>query len=290
MRNRTERWRPLLAASALVLAGPSAAWGWGSNGHRVVGAIAERHLTGPTLREIAAILDGESLAEASTWPDDIKSDPAWDDARIWHYISIDDGETLANTGRDPDGDVLEAMQRFEAVLRDPQAPKQAKAEALRFYVHFVGDVHQPLHVGRRDDAGGNTIKVLWFGDERRLHSVWDEGLIESENLSFTEFARFIADPTPAEVAALQAAPYEEWIRESFCIRPEVYDFGAPTPTAPAGLPSLGYAYAYRHKSLVERRLLAAGVRLAGRLEAIFAGTASPPAAQIPATAAEWCGE
>lgn len=281
--------RSRILMAALMLLAPAAAWGWGQNGHRVVGEVAERHLSEQARRQIAVLLDGDSLAEAATWPDDIRSDPGWDRAKPWHYISIDDHETLATTARDPQGDVLEALHRFESVLRDPQAGKQQKVEALRFYVHFVGDVHQPLHVGRRADRGGNGIRVRWFGDHRNLHSVWDEGLIESQELSFTELTRFIDDPSPAEVAAWQAAPYEEWVRESFCVRSQVYDFGDAPTTGVENLPDLGYVYTYHRMDLVKQRLLQAGVRLAGRLDSIFAGAPAPaPPNPAPATPAEWC--
>jgi hypothetical protein len=279
--------RAALPALALV-ALPAAAWGWGHNAHRVVGEIAERHLSDRARREIAVILDGDGLAEVATWPDEVRSDPAWVHAVPWHFLSIDDGETLATTARSADGDVLEAMQRLEAVLRDPQAARERKAEALRFYVHFVGDVHQPLHVGRRDDRGGNTIRVQWFGEGRNLHSVWDEGLIESRRLSFTELTRFIDQAAPQDVARWQAAPYEEWVRESYCLRPAVYDFGPDAPADPGDEPQLGYRYAYRKMPLVEDRLLKAGVRLAGRLDAIFAGLPPPAPEAIPADPGAWC--
>ncbi|MGH9361752.1 MAG: S1/P1 nuclease, partial [Thermoanaerobaculia bacterium] len=260
-----------LAVVAALLASPGCAWGWGPNGHRIVGEIAERHLSEQARREIAVILDGDGLSEVSTWPDEIRSEPAWKHADVWHYLSIDDGETLATTARDPKGDVLEALQRFEAVLRDRQAPREKKAEALRFYVHFAGDVHQPLHVGRRADRGGNEIRVKWFRQPSNLHSVWDHGLIESQSLSFTEFVRFIDDRTPRQVAAWRAAPYAEWVRESFCLRGAVYDFGRETPADPALEPELGYGYAFAKMGIVEERLVKAGVRLAARLDAIFAG-------------------
>jgi nuclease S1 len=282
-------WRIWLALAAAVA--PAPAWGWGANGHRVVGEVAERHLSSQARRQIAVLLDGESLAEAATWPDEIRSDPAWARATPWHYLSIDDPETLATTARAPEGDVLEALERFEAVLRDPAASNEEKADALRFYVHFTGDVHQPLHVGRRADRGGNSIRVKWFGEETNLHSVWDVGLIESEKLSFTELTRFIDDPTPAQVARWQAAPYETWVRESFCLRSRVYDFGSEAAPNPAEPPNLGWAYAFHNLPLVKERLLAAGVRLAGRLDAIFADAPPPPPpAPIPPDPAAWCAE
>ena len=274
-------------AVVVLLCAPGAAWGWGQNGHRVVGEVADRHLSEQARREIAVILNGDGLAEISTWPDDIRSDPSWDRVKPWHFISIDDNETIANTARDPNGDLLDAMQRMEAVLRDPQATREAKAEALRFYVHFVGDAHQPLHVGRRGDLGGNRVQVLWFREDRNLHSVWDEGLVGSENLSFTELARFIDDTTPPQVDAWQAAPYEEWLREVVCIRPKVY--AGTDPPAPNQKPNLGYAYAYAQLPTVRAQLLKGGVRLAGRLNAVFAGQpAPPPPGSIPTDPHQWC--
>jgi hypothetical protein len=283
-------------AAALVattaLAAPGALRGWGQNGHRIVGEIAERHLSEAARQGVSTILGEDGgLAEAATWPDDIRSDPAWSHAAPWHFMSIDGHETLATTARSEDGDVLEAMKRFEAVLRDPEAPKEKKVEALRFYVHFVGDVHQPLHVGRRDDLGGNSVRVRWFREGRNLHSVWDSGLIDSEELSFTEYVHFIDDATPEEIAAWQAAPYEEWVRESFCLRDGVYDFGSEAADEPGEEPRLSYGYAFHQGPTIDKRLLQAGIRLAGHLNAILAGAATPAAPEeIPADPAVWCGE
>jgi hypothetical protein len=251
----------------VLLVCPGAARAWGPNGHRVVGWIAESHLSEGALAAVRELMGPESLARAATWPDEIRSDPSWRRADPWHYISIDDAETLETTARAEGGDVLEAMARFEAVLRDPQAAREDRVEALRFLVHFVGDVHQPLHVGRRADRGGNEILVLWFGEPTNLHSVWDGRMIESEELSFTELARFIDHPTPEEVAAWRAGGYREWIAESFALRSEVYDLGDRR---------LGYGYAYEKLPIVRRRLVQAGVRLAGLLEAIFTPVDSPP--------------
>jgi len=259
--------------AVLAVLAPLQAFGWGANGHRVVGEIAARHLSPWAAREIAVLLDGQSLAEVANWPDDIKSDPRWGHAETWHYISIDDDRTIETAPRDPQGDVLEALHRFEAVLRSPAATRQQRAEALKFLVHFAGDVHQPLHVGRVADRGGNQILVTWMGQQRNLHQVWDEGLIESLHLSFSELADFLDDPTPAQVADWQAAPYEEWVRESKAVRPLVYEIGDGR---------LSWGYRFRALPVVERRLLQAGVRLAGRLDSLFAPAAPPDAWPPPA--------
>ncbi|HEX9941367.1 MAG TPA: S1/P1 nuclease [Thermoanaerobaculia bacterium] len=250
----------------LLLAVSSPVCAWGPNGHRIVGRIAANHLTDEAAHAVECLIGPEGLDQASTWADEIRSDPNWQpplkNPSPWHFISIDDQETLETTARDPKGDVLEAIERFSAVLRDPQADRQAKQEALRFLVHFVGDVHQPLHVGRRADRGGNTIEVTLFNEKTNLHAVWDSGLIDSEKLSFSEFAAFIDHPTLKELQDWQAAPPAEWVRESKAVRDRVYKLPADH--------KLSFQYVFDNIPLVKKRLLQAGVRLAGLLNSIFA--------------------
>jgi hypothetical protein len=246
----------------LSLAAPSAVLAWGPNGHRVVGRIAMHHLTDEAARAVDCLIGPEGLDQASTWPDEIRSDPAWKKADPWHFISIDDNETLETTARDPNGDVVEAIERFSNVLKDPQATREAKQEALKFLVHFVGDVHQPLHVGRRADRGGNSIQVTLFRDSTNLHSVWDAGLIESEKLSFSELAAFIDHPTLREIQAWQSSTVADWAGESKDLRTKVYTFPADG--------KLSFDYAFVNVPTIKRRLLQAGVRLAGVLNSIFA--------------------
>ena len=253
--------RAQLVLVALLLATPSTVFAWGPTGHRVVGRIAMHHLTDEAARAVECILGPEGLDQVATWPDEIRSDPTWSKSTPWHFISIDDNETLETTQRDPAGDVLEAIQRFTAVLRDPQATQASKQEALKFLVHFVGDLHQPLHVGRRADRGGNSIKVTLFGQETNLHSVWDAGLIDSEKLSFSELAAFIDHPTWQELQTWQGSSPAEWANESKAVRDRVYQIGDG---------KLSYEYAYQQIPLIKRRLLQAGVRLAGLLNSIFA--------------------
>ncbi len=249
-------------ALALLAAAPALAWG--PVGHRVVGLVAEHHLSEAAVRGVAAILGSESLARAATWPDEIRSDPAWDRAKPWHFVDLNPGESYATAPRNPGGDVVEAIRRFSKVLQDPQVEAARKVEALRFLVHFVGDVHQPLHVGRRDDEGGNSVQVTWFGESTNRHAVWDEKIIESEKLSFTELADFIDHPTETEVRTWQGSGVLDWVEESMAAWPRVYDLGDK---------KLGYLYAYQNEPLVERRLLQAGVRLAGVLNALFDSSA-----------------
>jgi hypothetical protein len=256
-----------LLVLVLLLAISSPVYAWGPNGHRIVGRIAMNHLSEEAGRAIECLLGPVGLDQASTWPDEIRSDPNWKHADPWHFISIEDDQTLETVVRSPNGDLLEALQRFEAVLRDPGAGKQAKQEALKFLIHFAGDIHQPLHVGRAADEGGNKVEVTWFDAKTNLHTVWDSHLVENEKLSFSDFAAFIDHPTQEEIRTWQSSTYVDWLRESKAEREKVYSIGEG---------KLGYKYAFDNMPLIKRRLVQAGVRLAGLLNSIFAEPAITP--------------
>jgi hypothetical protein len=250
--------------AALCCALPAApAFAWGQTGHRVTGAIAERYLSGVARAKVQLLLGTESLAQAATWPDDMRSDPAefWQKtASPFHYVTVPAGSTHAATGAPPEGDAVTALERFAAVLRDPNASAADKRTALRFTIHIVGDVHQPLHAGRPGDRGGNNVRVTWFGDQTNLHSVWDSGMIDSRQLSHSELADWLAGSiTPEQVVAWSNPDPEAWIAESVTLRETLY---------PAD-PKLSYAYAYRHGSALDGRLARGGVRIAAWLNRIL---------------------
>ncbi len=244
--------------SSLVLAPPTEAWG--PTGHRAVGRIAERHLTPEARRAVADLLAPEQLAYVTTWADEIRSEPAWSRAEAWHWVTVPDGQTYETSLKNPEGDVLEAISRFETVLADRSRPKIERNHALKWLSHLIGDVHQPLHVGRGDDHGGNDVLVLWFNEPRNLHAVWDSGFIEFAGLSFTELADLLDHPTPSEVAEWQAAHPATWAAESQQLRGACYELGDH---------KLSFRYVHDHWPTVQRRLLQAGVRLAGELNRLL---------------------
>jgi len=243
---------------------------WGPNGHRVIGQIAENHLTEKARNEIASLVGRKSLAQISTWADEIKSDLSWRHASPWHYINVLPNKNLRSAPRNHRGDVIEAIQRFERVLINRKAMKRERLDALRFLVHLIGDIHQPLHVGYAADRGGNDIKVQWFGESTNLHAVWDEHLVEHQQLSFTEFVQFIGDPTPNEIDSWRSSTVWDWAQESRSLLPSVYNYGSSSSTSK--IPSLGFAYVSKHNDVVKLRLLQAGIRLSGLLNNIFSSS------------------
>lgn len=256
------RFLPLLAAGIAILA-PAPALAWGKTGHRIVATIADGYLSGRAHAGIRLILGEESLAEASTWPDEMRSDPDpwWQKAAgPFHYVTLPDGGAYADAHAPREGDAVTALKEFAAVVRDPSVSLERRRLALRFIVHIVADLHQPLHAGNGRDKGGNAVKVRFMGEETNLHAVWDSGLIDQEQLSFTEYSRWLERRIASDelIGWWQAAP-AMWIAESIALHPQVYPVGS----------ELSYRYVFDSKPIVERRLQQGGVRLAAYLESLF---------------------
>lgn len=279
----------LVFGSAMALL-PAPAQAWGKTGHRVVAAIADTQLSGLARAHIRELVGpAESLDEAAIWPDEMRSAPGtfWQKtATPWHYVTLD-GITYDQAP--PEGDALEALARFRATLLEPSASLADKQLALRFIVHLVGDLHQPMHVGKCCDRGGNDVRVAWFGKPTNLHAVWDSAMVDDEQLSFTELAAKLQRHTSAaDVVRWWDINPRDWISESAQYREQIYA-DMPAPRKPDGklkkgekpLPDLSYGYVYRFNPVMELRLQQAGVRLAAYLNDIYAKP-RPLAAERPA--------
>ena len=253
---------------------------WGLIGHRVVAEIAERHLSSRAKAQVKILLGAQSLADISSWADDLRSDPAKDFLKPMHYVSVPDGSTYEESPKDPQGDVIVAIKKYTAQLKDKKASRETRAEALKLLVHFVGDIHQPLHVGRAEDRGGNSVQVFFFGQPSNLHSVWDDGVIDSMKLGYTEWVTSLDRAIAKDIKAWQSHSVEDWARESAGLRPLVYNFSPlypaklneSTPSFAAEekdekskLPKLSYDYRLRALPIIQVRLMQAGIRLAGVL-------------------------
>ena len=252
----------IIVSLALISLTSAPAFAWGQTGHRVTGAIAEAHLGEAARAGVAGLIGPETLAEASTWADFMRAsdEPFWRAAGPFHYVTVPHGHAYHEVGAPEEGDAVSALALFADVVRDENAPLEERRRALRFIVHIIGDLHQPLHAGNGTDRGGNDVAVTWFGQETNLHSVWDSKMIEGWQLSFTEISAWLG----AKITSEQAAAWMEtdpavWIAESTAIRDTIY----PQETR------LGYDYAFAHKQTVDTRLSMAGVRIAAYLNALF---------------------
>ena len=275
--------RLLVAASSAAIAlTPTPALAWGKTGHRVVAALADAQLSGLARAHVKELLGVESLDEAATWPDEMRSDPSpfWQKASgPLHYVTLNG---VVYDHAPSESDALEALAKYSATLRDPNASLADKQLALRFVVHLVGDLHQPLHAGKCCDKGGNEVKVKWFGRDQNLHSVWDSALVDDEQLSFTELtAKLQRHTSNDDVIAWWDINPRDWVSESAQIRETIYPAmppkGAKDKKGQPTVPELSYSYVYKFTPVMEQRLKQAGVRLAAYLNAIYAAPQPLPA-------------
>ena len=156
--------------------------GWGKTGHRITGKIAETYLTKNAKTQIKKIMGHHDLSRMSNWADEIKSDPDWKIANDWHWCTIPDGESYKKDKHS--GQAVEKINEFINVLKNKKSKKEDKQIALKFLVHLIGDLHQPMHVGNGKDRGGNDIKLKWFNESTNLHSIWDSDLIDFKTKLF----------------------------------------------------------------------------------------------------------
>lgn len=252
------------------------AFAWGPTGHRVVGEIAESKLNIIAKAKIKKILDGHSLARVSNWPDKIKSDPDnYGHTYRWHFTDWPDGQRNYDPVNN-NGSLVKSIEDQIKVISNRKAKKADKAFALKFLVHLVGDLHQPLHVGNGKDRGGNRCRVVFHKEEVNLHHLWDERMIQFSKLSFTELSKFVSvDKTKDK--SLKNGKAVDWAKESKDLRAAVYPEDPNPAQAQDGVPSycredivltkeelpqLSYKYSYVHMPTLEKRLYQAGVRLA----------------------------
>lgn len=234
---------------------------WGKTGHRVVGLIAERHLTKKARKNIERVLATETLAEVSNFMDFIRSDNQYKALDPLHYATIPDGMTYEQAGTPAEGDAIVAIQRMIEELKARTFSMEDEAFTLKCLVHLIGDIHQPLHVGNGNDKGGNDVKLEYFWQESNLHRVWDSGIIDGQDMSYTEYVDWIDHATDEQIAEWQNSSVLDWAYESQNYRDQAYELPANK--------KLSYRYDYDNLELVNQRLLQAGIRLAAVLNEIY---------------------
>lgn len=255
-----------LLACLLLFACVPAASAWGELGHRLVGALATAELTPQARREVERLLAAEAeptLAGVSIWPDRLRDNdpPRYKATARWHYVNLAEHACDYQPPRDcPDGNcVVEAIRAQVRILADRTRPDAERTDALKFVVHFVGDIHQPLHGGYAGDRGGNRYQIQYKGRGDNLHWLWDSLMLD--DLDAAAYQRKLAAlplviPQPATALPPDAAA---WARESCAIvlrngfYPDSHKIDA--------------TYVDHWRPLAEERLREAGARLALLLNA-----------------------
>lgn len=234
---------------------------WGVEGHRVVAGIAADRLTPRAASEAARLLHGASLPTISTWADEVRSQRP--ETGPWHYVNIPVIDSAYDAAKECPGGacILGALDRQLALLADRKQSDSVRSEALKWVVHLIGDLHQPLHVGDRGDRGGNDVKLTWFGRSSNLHSVWDSGILSAMGMDDVALRRELEGRLAQrnDLATIERGTPLSWAMESHdAARDVAYRFLPPSL-------DLGQDYLDAARPTVEERLLRAGVRLAAVL-------------------------
>lgn len=237
---------------------------WWDLGHRIVVLLAEPRLTPHTREAVRDILGGQSLADASVWADNIRN--YRHDADPLHYVNIPLPDTVYAPERHCRGGrcIIAAIEHDRRVLADPAAPLD-RAEALRFLIHFMGDLHQPLHVADNSDRGGNGRTVYLFGDSTNLHKAWDGALIERYGMSDSAYLGELRRQMESlDLPALERGTVVDWAMEGHRIAVE-HAYRLPRGGR------IGQAYVQASRPIIDHALIAAGVRLAKVLNDALVG-------------------
>ncbi|WP_419212241.1 S1/P1 nuclease [Maribacter sp. X9] len=235
---------------------------WSKTGHRVVGEVAEQYLSRKAKRAIENLLDGKSLAAVANFGDEIKADRAYSKFSAWHYVNIPFGKTYAEIEPNASGDLIQGVNKCLSIIKDEHSSRSDKVFYLKLLIHLIGDLHQPMHVGRLEDKGGNDIQLQWFGEGTNLHRLWDSNMINDNGMSFTELASEVPDLSKQQVNYLQSGTLLDWVEESHLLANKIYD------SVEVG-EKLGYRYSYDWWDTVDSQLQKGGIRLAKVLNEVF---------------------
>jgi hypothetical protein len=248
-------------AVALVTLPSEAVHAWGEAGHRAVAMVAAIRLTPVSAKAVATLLRGQSMADAANWADDVRN-TTHPHTTSWHFTNIPITSSGYRRSRDcaRGNCVIAAIERQAATLSDRTKPRAERAEALKFLIHFIGDIHQPLHTGDNGDRGGNEVAIAMVGDARNLHAAWDFGVMQAQGVGTKALVAaaeaWLDTQTEATVAGGSVV---SWAEESQRIARDIVYRQVRGDKAIVG------AEQVEALRIIEQRIAQAGVRLAAVL-------------------------
>ena len=237
---------------------------WGQKGHRVIAKIAYDNLNRKAKKAVDKTLGKGGIVYWANWPDEIKSDTIYPTSYDWHFQDFDGGlsdsivaDALIHYPAEG-GNMFRALDSLVAVLK----AGKGDAHTLRFVVHLSGDRYCPMHMAHMDDKGGNTVKMKWFGENTRLHTVWDTKLIESQGYSYTEYAEKLELEYGWAKKYINAQTDATLMLDTYHLTSDIYEYQTTWD-------GNTYHYIYRWHTEMEQQLLIAGIRLAQLLNEIY---------------------
>ena len=234
---------------------------YGTLGHYIIGEIAQQSIAPATQERLKPLLNNATLPMVSNWADWQKSNPDYANRSNWHYLNLDSGLTRQQfqqvAYRTDAGQNLYQVDRLIKVLQ--QNPNDTVA--LLYLIHLVEDLHNPMHYGRSSDRGGNDVPVQWFGRTVNLHALWDDMLLETRKMSYTEYANHLLTQSEYQPIPFQPDMLADWAWENYCNTGIIYDTRELTAKP--------YQYIYQFAPMWESALTNGGYRLAMILDAIY---------------------
>lgn len=254
--------------AVLLVGGLLPLYGWGPEGHSLVARIADAELTAAAHAQVAQILGpGVTMSQIASWPDQIRRERS--DTAPWHYVDIPIDKPHLDMARDcaKDACVVAQIMAEQAVLRDPAAMPVQRKEALMFMIHFVGDMHQPLHSSDNKDKGGNDVRVILFDRPGNLHGAWDSGLLGRMGKEDDLFPVLLKDARKHQKKWSKGS-VQDWAEEAHrAAQKNVY--GKLPPVAKGTPVPLGAAYEKTADPVIRTQIEKAGDRLARILNETF---------------------
>jgi hypothetical protein len=243
----------------------SGAAAWGPQAHRVAGAVAWDYLSPGARTEIRRLIGDEPLGEASNWADRMRDDPRnfWQkQAGPFHYVTVPPGNAYADIQPPAKGDAVTALAEFSRILRDPGASRSSQQLALRFSLHIIQDLHQPMHVGNGRDRGGNDISLVLYEKRTNLHRVWDSAVIGYGRPGDQRLVSELQQLLRQNADQWQQPDPDVWIQESAMLRDRVYP----------ETEKIDASYLARHRQDAVLRLAQSAVRCAAYFNQLFASS------------------
>jgi hypothetical protein len=232
-------------------------------GHRIIADIAYQNLTEKTKTQVDKIVGKQGIVYTSTWADEVRSDKKYAYSYPWHYQNLRDEMTAVDFEKLLANPTSEGEHLFFAIAEMQTRLRKDKtdAEALKFLVHFVADLHQPMHLGRKEDLGGNKVDTKWFGKTTNLHSLWDTNIIESRKMSYTEYSRFLQDKLEPQKSAYKNYSLLQSVENTYNLRNEIYKYDYSNTN--------NYHYLYYFADKQDEALYRGGMQLAKILNETF---------------------
>ncbi len=251
------------ALSSLCVLSCSLAFGWSQKGHDVTAHIAERHLTPAAKAAVDSLFEGKLLVYWSNWLDNASHNKEHYYTKTWHYKNIDGSGDYNLSVQHPKGNIITGLTSQIEILASPSASREAKVLALKIVTHLLGDLHQPMHMGKLTDWGGNKVKVKFFDRDTNLHSVWDSNVVETgHKWSYTEWADQLDRPVLYDEEQIVSGDLNDWGIETWEIAKKVYE------ATPSGT-KISYNYVADWTPVVEKQFQRGGLRLAHVLNSVF---------------------